>query len=54
MLFAGPPFCVGYALNACLRTEAKWPARLGLAVAALEVLALAALMIVGLFEGNGG
>jgi hypothetical protein len=52
VLFAGPPFCAGYAHNAILRARAKWPARIGLAVAVLEVLALVALVVIGLVEGG--
>jgi hypothetical protein len=54
VLLAGPPFTVGYALNALLRAKARTPALLGFALAVSELLALGALMVIGVFQAKGG
>jgi hypothetical protein len=54
IIFASPPFCTTYALNACLRARAKIAAQIGLVLAGAELFVLVALMIPGLFQGNGG
>ena len=45
ILFASPPFCVGYALNASLYAQSKIAAYIGLALAGVELLMLIMLMI---------
>jgi hypothetical protein len=52
VLLAGPPFTVGYALNALLRARARTPALLGFALATSELLALGALMVIGLLKAS--
>jgi hypothetical protein len=54
VLFAGPPFTAGYALNASLRAKARTPAVLGLALATSELLVLGALIVIGLLRDGGG
>lgn len=48
ILMASPPFCTGYAYYACRGARAKYPARAGLVVAAVELLTLVALIVRGL------
>jgi hypothetical protein len=47
ILFASPPFCIGYALNASLYARPKVAAFVGLALATAELLTLVVLMMVG-------
>jgi len=42
LLFFSPPFCVGFAFQACRRAKPKIPARAGLILAILELVALVA------------
>ena len=48
IVVASPPFCTGYALHACRRSGGRFAARFGLALAGVELLILAALMVIGL------
>jgi hypothetical protein len=48
VLFFSPPFCTGYALQACRFAGPKYAAWAGLVLAGLELLFLIALMIIGL------
>ena len=50
MIFASPPFCTGYAFHASRHARAKPAARVGLALAALQLLLLVALIVVGLID----
>ena len=53
-MVASPPFSTGYALWACFRAKAKVPARIGLALAAAELLLIVALTLNDLLPGDGG
>jgi hypothetical protein len=46
VLFFSPPFCTGYAFNAC-RADRGLAARVGLVLAGAELLVLVALMALG-------
>jgi hypothetical protein len=48
VIFASPPFCTGYAWYAFKYAGAKWPARIGLVLAGLELVAAIVILIVGL------
>jgi hypothetical protein len=54
ILFASPPFCTGYAFNACRRARARLAARAGLVFAGVELLVLVALMVIGALEAAMG
>jgi hypothetical protein len=47
ILFASPPFCIGYALNASLYARPKVAAFIGLALATAELLTLIVLLMAG-------
>jgi hypothetical protein len=47
-VFFGPPFATGYALRACRYARSKFAARAGLALAVVELLALAWLIVFGM------
>jgi hypothetical protein len=50
VIFASPPFCTGYAYYASHYARARIAARVGLVLAGLELLALVALIIIGLLD----
>src|SRR5436305_1866078 len=52
-MVASPPFSTGYALFACIRARARIAARVGLALAAAELLFVVVLMIQDLLSGGG-
>jgi hypothetical protein len=54
LLFVSPPFCTGYAFNACRRAKAQFVARAGLVLAAIELLALISLMVIGALTAGMG
>ena len=54
ILFVSPPFCTGYAFNACRRAKARFAARAGLVLAGVELLVLVALMVIGALVADMG
>jgi hypothetical protein len=54
MLFASPPFCTAYAFHACRLAKGRFAARVGLALAGVELLALVALMVYGALVADMG
>jgi hypothetical protein len=48
VLIASPPFSIGYSLWACIRVKATVPVLVGLALAAAELLLIAALLMYAL------
>jgi hypothetical protein len=54
ILFVSPPFCTGYAFNACGRAKARFAARAGLVLAGAELSVLVALMVIGALTAGMG
>jgi hypothetical protein len=54
IFFFSPPFATGYAFHACRAANARFAARIGLAIAVVELLGLLALIFVGLLEPPTG
>jgi hypothetical protein len=52
VLAAGPPFSAAYALCACAWARARLAARIGFALAAVESLALLALIVSDWLQGD--
>jgi hypothetical protein len=56
-MVASAPFCTGYALHACFHAKARIAARVGLALAAAELLFIVVLLVLMNLDplyGSGG
>jgi hypothetical protein len=54
IIFVSPPFCTGYAFNACGRAKARFAARAGFVFAGVELLVLIGLMVIGALTAGMG